>query len=390
MAKKDSKNNNLLNAKEAKQDEFYTQMEDISAELRYYRKHFKGAVVLCNCDDPFESNFFKYFALNFNRLKLKKLIATCYRGSPVIATQLSWIPGLEASKELNTSAKKKAYKIIITEVPDVNGDGAIDITDVEWLIKHGDNVLSELKGDGDFRSDECIELMKEATIICTNPPFSLFREYVAQLVKYNKKFLIIGNKNAVTNKDIFPLFMNNKIWFGPSITGGDREFQVPDYYETHSKSLRIDENGNKFIRVPGVHWFTNLDHNKRHEELDLYKKYNPEDYPKYYNYDAIDVSRTVEIPRDYFGEMGVPLTFLDVYNPDQFEIVGNGTEVPKTMIHTVVGDQIQYIKDGEVMWSTPYTVAERKLGNSLRIERDGKPANAPYSRIIIRRKDRDE
>ena len=269
-------NTDLHKANTAKKDEFYTALDVVSAEMRYHRKFFKDKVVLCNCDDPFESNFFKYFALNFNRLKLKKLIATCYKGSPVVATQLSWIPGKEASKELNTSAKKKAYKIVITEVPDVNGDGAIDITDVEWLIKHGDNVLTELKGDGDFRSDECIELLKSCDVVCTNPPFSLFREYMKQLIKYDKKFLIIGNVNAITYKEIFPLIKDNKLWMGASIHSGDREFRVPDDYPLKAAGCRVDEDGNKYIRVKGVRWWTNIDYPSRHEELDLYKKYNPD------------------------------------------------------------------------------------------------------------------
>lgn len=359
-------NKDMLKAKENRADEFYTSMEDISAELKYYRKYFKDAVVLCNCDDPYESNFFKYFALNFNRLKLKKLIATCYKGSPVIATQLSWFPELEASKELNITANKKAYKIVVNEVPDINGDGAIDIADVEWLIQNDKNVLTELDDDGDFRSDECVDLMKEADIVCTNPPFSLFREYVALLVRLDKKFLVIGNLGATGYKEIFPLIRDNKVWLGPSIHSGDREFRVPDDYPLYAAGCRQDENGTKYIRVKGVRWFTNLDHNKRHEEIDLYKKYNSEEYVSYDNFDAIDVNATSEIPRDYFGYMGVPLSFLDSYSPEQFEIIGIGSGT----MGASIGVKRNYRGRTDIAYTTP----------------DG-THKCPYSRIIIKRKD---
>lgn len=304
-------NTDLHHANQAKKDEFYTQLVDIEAELRHYRKHFSGKTVFCNCDDPYESNFFKYFAMNFNFLGLKKLIATCYDPSPIAGDELPLFGPVE----------KKAYKIEITEVSDVNGDGAIDLADVELLIKNRKNTLSFLNGNGDFRSDECVELLKEADIVVTNPPFSLFREYLAQLVRYEKKFLIIGNKNAITYKEVFPLIKENRLWIGLTIRSGDREFRVPSDYVTHSASLRIDEKGNKYIKVPGVHWFTNLDYPQRHEELVLYKRYTPEEYPKYDNYDAINVDKTSDIPYDYDGVMGVPITFLDKYNPEQFEIV---------------------------------------------------------------------
>ncbi|MBO5990478.1 MAG: adenine-specific methyltransferase EcoRI family protein [Lentisphaeria bacterium] len=309
-------NKNLYNANRAKQDEFYTQLVDIEKELRHYKKHFKDKIVFCNCDDPFESNFFKYFAMNFNFLGLKKLIATCYDNSPVAGDELplfAWT---------NSQSGKKAYKIEITEVTDENGDGAIDLADVELLIKNHKNTLSILEGNGDFRSEECIELLKEADIVVTNPPFSLFREYVTQLVQYDKKFIIIGNKNAITYKEIFPLIKENRLWIGLTIRSGDREFRVPQDYVTRSASLRIDDNGNKYIRVPGVHWFTNLDYPERHEDIILYKRYTPEEFPKYDNYDAINVDKTSDIPYDYDGVMGVPITFLDKYNPEQFEIIG--------------------------------------------------------------------
>ena len=304
-------NSNLQQANKAKQDEFYTQLADIENELRHYKKHFKNKTVFCNCDDPYESNFFKYFAMNFNFLQLKKLIATCYDNSAVAGDELPFC-----------NNKKTAYKIEITEVTDENGDGAIDLADVEILIKNRKNVLTTLNGNGDFRSDECIELLKQSDIIVTNPPFSLFREYVAQLIEYDKKFIIIGNKNAITYKEIFPLIKENKLWIGLTIRSGDREFRVPKDYITRSASLRIDKKGNKYIKVPGVHWFTNLDYPERHEELVLYKKYTPEEYPKYDNYDAINVDKTSDIPYDYDGVMGVPITFIDKYNPEQFEIVG--------------------------------------------------------------------
>lgn len=307
----------LQAAKVAKQDEFYTQLDDIAKELKYYKQHFKGKVVLCNCDDPYESNFFKYFALNFNQLGLKKLIATCYNGSPIAGDELPLLFEIEESEP-----KKIAYKVEITEVQDYNNDGAVNLADVQYLIQNDKNVLSLLRGNGDFRSQECIELLKEADIVVTNPPFSLFREYVAQLVKYDKKFLIIGNQNALTYKECFKLVKENNMWLGVSIHSGDREFMIPPTYEVRSKSLRVDEKGNRYIRVVGVRWFTNLDYPQRHEDLDLYKQYTPEEYPTYENYDAINVNKTGEIPIDFEGIMGVPITFMDKYNPDQFEILG--------------------------------------------------------------------
>jgi hypothetical protein len=294
---------------------------DIEKELKHYKEQFSGKVIYCNCDDPFESNFFKYFAMNFNFLGLKKLIATCYTGSPVAGEQLSLLD-IESVKKINTEAKHP-YKIEITEVHDENEDGAIDLSDVEFLIKHKNNALTLLNGDGDFRSAECIELQKEANIVVTNPPFSLFREYIAQLIEYEKCFIILGNVNAITYKDVFRLFAENKVWLGQSIHSGDREFRVPDHYPLQAAGFRTDENGVKYIRVKGVRWFTNLDFKERHENLTLFKKFSPEEYPTYDNYDAIEVSKTADIPYDYEGVMGVPITFLDKYNPEQFEIVGN-------------------------------------------------------------------
>lgn len=308
-------NKRLNAAKSAKKDEFYTQLADIERELQHYWQHFRGKTVLCNCDDPYESNFFKYFALRFNQLGLKKLICTCYNGSPVQGNEL-----IIRFEEFDEEPKKVAYKVEITEVCDMNGDGAVDLSDVRYLLQNDKNVLSILQ-TGDFRSGECIELLKEADIVVTNPPFSLFREFIGQLMKYQKSFLIIGNVNAITYKEIFPLIKTNKLWLGPSITSGDRKFNVPDDYSLNAAGCGIDENGRKFIRVKGVRWFTNLDHQKRHEELDLVCHYSPEEYPKYDNYDAIEVSKTANIPFDYDGVMGVPITFLDKYNPSQFEII---------------------------------------------------------------------
>ncbi len=309
-------NKGLHTAMKAKKDEFYTQLPDIVNELRHYTPHFKGKTILCNCDDPYESNFFKYFALNFNTLGLKKLICTCYNGSPISQLELPFDNMMNENGEI----ERVAHMLELTEVKDLTGDGATDLEDVRLYLKK--NPPLRLSGNGDFRSAECVALLKEADIVVTNPPFSLFREYVAQLIAYGKKFLIIGNVNAVTYKEIFPLIKENKIWFGPSITSGDRKFNVPDDYELNATGCGIDENGKKYIRVKGVRWFTNLDHNKRHEPLDLYKFYTPEEYPMYDNFNVINVDKTADIPIDCDGVMGVPITFLDKYCPEQFEILG--------------------------------------------------------------------
>lgn len=314
-------NSSLRKANKAKKDEFYTQLADIEAELKHYRKHFRGKTVFCNCDDPYESNFFKYFAMNFNFLGLKKLTATCYMGSSVAGEQFEQLSFFDIMPSEENTPKKYPYKIEITEVTDTDGDGAVTLADVEYLLRSKNNVLTLLNGDGDFRSPECVELLKQADIVVTNPPFSLFREYVAQLVEYNKQFLIIGNVNAVTYKEIFPLIKNNKMWMGYSIHSGDREFRVPDDYPLTAAGYRTDEQGRKYIRVKGVRWFTNMDYAERHTDIDLWKTYKPEEYPKYDNYNAINVDKVADIPEDYFDVMGVPITFLDKYNPDQFEIV---------------------------------------------------------------------
>lgn len=315
-------NRNLNAALKAKKDEFYTQMDDISNELKHYREHFRGKVVFCNCDDPYESNFFKYFALNFNSLGLKKLIATCYDGSPVMGNEL-----LLQFDTPECEPKKIAYKVEITEVDDYNGDGAVNLSDVAYLLQNDKNVLNRLQGNGDFRSPECVELLKQADIVCTNPPFSLFREYVAQLMKYEKKFLVIGNKNALKYKEIFPYFMNNKMWIGYTPMSVDLLFEMPSSYIENviatgkaGSTYRLVD-GKILGRSPSI-WYTNLDHSKRHEYLDIWKHYSPQEYPFYDSFQAIEVGHVVDIPCDYNGAMGVPITFMDKYNPDQFEILG--------------------------------------------------------------------
>jgi hypothetical protein len=272
--------------------------------------------VYCNCDDPFESNFFKYFAANFKELKLKKLITTSYVKSPIAGGQLSLFE-MEGLKPEG----KEPFKIEINEVPDKNSDGAVDLTDVEWLLKHDANVSSPLKGNGDFRSKECIELLKQSDIVVTNPPFSLFREYVAQLVEYDKNFLIIGNTNSLTYKEIFKLIKEDKLRTGYTNFNVGMFFVVPaDWEHFH----HIDKNGKKIARVSTSCWFTNLEVEKHKEFLTLYKKYNSKGYPKYENYNAINVDKYTDIPCNYAGAMGVPVTFVDKYNPNQFEIVGLG------------------------------------------------------------------
>jgi hypothetical protein len=292
-------NRDLHSAKNNKKDEFYTQLSDIEKELKYYKEQFRGKVVFCNCDDPRVSNFFHYFSYNFEKLGLKKLITTCYK-----------------SQDIDLFSSEQSEKAVYLEYEgDKNNDKIPNIEEIG---------IKELKGNGDFRSAESIELVKEADIVVTNPPFSLFRDFVSQLVEYDKKFLIIGNVNAISYKEIFSLIKDNKLWLGASIHSGDREFGVPNDYPLLASGSRIDDNGNKYIRVKGVRWFTNLDYKERYEDLILYKKYNPEEYPNYENYEGINVDKTKDIPMDYKGNIGVPITFLDKYNPEQFEIVGLG------------------------------------------------------------------
>ena len=338
MAKEKSKsmNQGLGAAKVAKKDEFYTQYVDIQKEVEAYLESdsdtFRGKVVYCNCDDPFESNFFKYFAANFNKLGLKKLVTTNYDGSP-IAGQLTLFP--EYDEGTDTRQKPKALAVVIDCVKDEDGDGAANIDDVKLFLKRNKAARIPLKGNdkysgGDFRSPECITLLKEADIVVTNPPFSLFREYVALLVEHRKKFLIIGNTNAITYKDVFPLIKDNRLWLGCTSFNVGMFFEVPDNWEHFHHTDK--ETGRKIARVSTACWYTNLDHGRRHHPLDLMTMADnlrfsknlrgKTAYDRYDNYDAIEVGTYKEIPSDYDGAMGVPITFLDKYNPDQFEILG--------------------------------------------------------------------
>lgn len=359
----------LVRARQGKKDEFYTQLVDIEQELKHYREQLRGKVILCNCDDPYESNFFKYFALNFNLLGLKKLIATSYGGSPLAGglLPLMEIEGLKPEG-------REPYAIEIVKVPDFKGRGTTDLTDVEFLLRSDANTCRMMNPDGvyaagDFRSEESVAFLREADVVVTNPPFSLFREYVAQLVEHNKSFIILGNVNAVTYKEIFKLIQDNKLWFGESIHSGDREFRVPDHYPLDAAGTRVDESGNKYIRVKGVRWFTNMDVPKRHQTIPLYKKYTPDEYPTYANYDAIEVGKTAEIPRDYDGKMGVPITFLDKYNPDQFEIIGTSRAVGRAMSEIAekgtyaAGGTRFYLDNGDGTYKCQYDrIAIRRRG----------------------------
>ena len=362
-------NKNLNAAKAAKMDEFYTQMTDIERELQYYWPHFQDKVVLCNCDDPYESNFFKYFALRFNQLRLKKLICTCYNGSPVQGNELMIDFG-----DFTDEPKKIAYKVEITEVKDMNGDGAVDLSDVRYLLQNDKNVLSTLR-TGDFRDPECINLLKQADIVVTNPPFSLFREYIGQLMEYGRKFLIIGNMNAIHYKEVFPLIKDNKIWTGcKPFGGGMNMIQAANSFDpSKTKSYTINGRGEIIKNIMGCIWFTNLDHNKRHEELDMVCRYDPEIYPTYYNFDAIDVSSVADIPYDYPGMMGVPDTFLEKFNPDQFEIVGLGRDGEDVKVDRSVYDKVKDLNPNTRPSHIGY------------YDKTGKPKE-PYSRIIIRNK----
>jgi len=308
-----------------KKDEFYTQYDDIAREMVNYKDKLKGKTIFCNCDDPFESAFFRYFVVNFEKLDLRGLISTCYAKSS--------LSGIEYPLE----CVGRAYKAVITELPNddiLRPDGSLDL---ESLFNMNGNKLEYLEGDGDFRSEECEKLLNEVDIVTTNPPFSLFREYINQLVRHEKDFIILGNMNAVTYKEVFPLFRNNKVWYGKSIRSGDRKFYVPDDYPLNATNCGIDEKGRKFINVKGVRWFTNLDFNERHENLVLKNKFISDEYPYYENYNAIEVSRTQSIPYDYDGVMGVPITFLDKYSPNQFEILmlANGNARTNTDLETL-------------------------------------------------------
>lgn len=360
----------LRRANKEKKDEFYTQLSDIENELRHYSSYFKGKTVFCNCDDPYESNFFKYFALNFNFLGLKKLIATCYATSPVIGQQLA----LFNVNTLEPGTPNQSYKIEINEVIDENNDGAIDLTDITYLLKNRKNVLTLLKGDGDFRSTECINLLKQSDIVVTNPPFSLFREFIAQLVKYDKKFIIIGNTNALTYRETFKLIKDGKLRTGYTNFNVGMYFFVPDSVEKYHKI----EDGRKMVRVSTSCWFTNFEVLKHREIMYFHKTYNSQVYHKYENFDAINVDKVTDIPGDYEGVMGVPVTFLDKYNEEQFEIIGLGIS-----------------KSGIEAGVKPYTPEHKRYRKDVQ----GKGAvdgdlyymingevSVPYARVLIRRR----
>jgi hypothetical protein len=325
-------NKNLHKAKKGKNDEFYTQLTDIEKELRHYKEHFKGKTVFCNCDDPRISNFFHYFSYNFEALGLKKLITTCYK-----------------SQERDLFSKNESEQAIYLEYTgDKNGNNVPDVNEIG---------IKMLKGDGDFRSAESIELLKQADIVVTNPPFSLFREYVAQLIEYEKKIVVVGHQNAITYKEIFPLIKDNKLWLGYGFKGGAGHF-INEHYEDYATATDRKEG---MIRVSGVHWFTNLEINKRHEDLILYKNYTPEEYPKYDNYDAIEVSKTKDIPMDYDGVMGVPITFMDKYNPDQFEILGLSASAGYD--EEIVGIPFKGVKDARPLINGKVTYARIFIKN---------------------------
>jgi len=358
-------NKYLKDANKNKNDEFYTQLSDIEKELRHYKEHFRDKVIYCNCDDPRVSNFFKYFYLNFEHFRLKRLITTCYK-----------------NQEIDLFSQNNSERAVWIEY---EGGGNVHNFD---KIK-----VRELKGDGDFRSEECIEILKSADIVVTNPPFSLFREYVAQLMEYEKEFVIIGHQNAISYKDVFKLIKEDKIWLGLSIHSGDREFQVPQNYILHSPSKRQDEKGNQFVRVSGVRWFSNLDYKERHENFPLWKKYTSDEYPFYENYDAINVDKTADIPLDYFDNMGVPITFLDKYNPDQFEIVDLGITGSCRFTNN---RYMEILKDGKPTGKftyngkgTLYRLYNPKKDKKLPAFKDvesGALYTSIYARIIIRRK----
>ncbi|MGP6177848.1 adenine-specific methyltransferase EcoRI family protein [Microbacterium sp. A196] len=352
-------NSNLSAAKTAKEDEFYTQLSDIERELKHYKKHFEGKVVYLNCDDPRVSNFFHYFSYNFEKLKLKKLIATCYK-----------------NQDVDLFSQNDAEEAIYLEYEgDKSGNGVPDLEEIG---------IKPLKGNGDFRSAESIELLKQADIVITNPPFSLFRQYIAQLMKYEKQFLIVGNQNAISYKEIFALIKSNKLWLGNH--NGDMSFKVPDYYEPRATRFWVDEDGQKWRSLGNACWFTNLDFSKRHEDLILYKTYAAEEYPTYDNYDAIEVSKVADIPADYDGVMGVPLTFLGQYNPDQFEILGlSGTDYPVTKRY----GKKERVVDGKRQKSNTGTlgcvVRTDSFGPGTHFD-VGYPVKGIYRRLFIRRK----
>ena len=344
-----AKNRDLIKAKEQKKDEFYTQLTDIEKEMKHYTAHFRGKTIFLNCDDPEYSNFWLYFQLNFYQLGLKKLISTHYEEN------------------------KPSYKMEIVSTNKDDGQAGTQLGIPDY-------VKTPLKQNGDFRSPECIEILKEADIVITNPPFSLFREFVAQLMEYDKKFIIIGNQNAIHYKEIFPLLRDNKMWIGVSIHSGDREFQVPDDYPLQASGWRVDEEGRKYIRVKGIRWFTNLDFEERHEDMLLYKSYCESEYPKYINYDAIEVNKTADIPCDYYGDMGVPDNFMDKYNPEQFVIVG----LAEGELGKEIGFSANLTEEECKALSREYKPFRK--GNPIYRKNDG-TLHKPFARIIIRRKE---
>lgn len=381
-----NKNTLLGVAKVSKKDEFYTQLSDIEKEMVHYREYFRGKTIFCNCDDPYESNFFKYFALNFNALGLKKLIATCYDGSPIAQQELQLFPD-EADQP-----KKKAYKVEISEVPDLDGNGATDLTDVLLLLKSSDhNVKAELKENGDFRSQECLELLKRADIVVTNPPFSLFREYIATLIKYDKDFIVIGNTNSLTYKEIFPLIKDDKLRTGYTNFNVGMFFFVPDSYE----QFHHYQGGKKVARVASSCWFTTLPVSKHNEEMICIKHYNEEEYPKYDNYDAIEVGNVNEIPCDYEGIMGVPVTYLNKHNPNQFEIIGgsNFEDTPCRIERNYRALGYRFLKADGVTESGSGALRDRtspkvkmKGNGDYSVSPSGEFLSATYFRIFIRNK----
>ncbi|HOX96458.1 MAG TPA: adenine-specific methyltransferase EcoRI family protein [Candidatus Woesebacteria bacterium] len=403
-------NKNLSKAKNAKNDEFYTQFLDIQKEIEAYLEYdpntFRSKVVYSNCDDPFESNFFRYFVLNFNKLGLKQLITTSYKPSPVANTQLLLFGDDITLAKSKGRPKITANKFIINEVRDLDGDGEFNLKDVATQLKSNKhNEWCPLEGDGDFRSDECIELLKQSDIVVTNPPFSLFREYVRQLVDYDKKFVVIGNMNAITYKEIFPLIKTNKLWLGATGNGSDMVFAVPNGTEIaesdRQKAARLGYVGN-YTRLGNSCWFTNLDHGRRHKPLPLMKEADvikfstKKPFEKYDNYDAIEVSMVKNIPSDYGGVMGVPISFLDKYNPDQFVILGATQrgchdEVPDTKKYD---DYWEVRQNGERTGSSGGKTNENAnlVGNDGKknyfINNEGRIIQSAYQRIFIRRKNK--
>ena len=346
-------NENLTKAKKEKNDEFYTQYNDIQKEIEAYvdfdKNVFRGKIVYCNCDDPFESNFFKYFVLNFKKLGLKRLITTSYKPSPVANTQLELFGDNKTQKKLKGRQKITANKFIINKVYDLDGDGEFNLKDIAKQLKaNKQNEWSPLEGDGDFRSEECINLLKQSDIVVTNPPFSLFREYVKQIFVYGKMFIIIGSMNAITYKEIFPLIKNNKLWLGNGFSAGNAYFYTPN---TRDFASGVYDTKTGLVKFRNVCWFTNLDHGKRHKPLNLqtmkenlkFSKHKEikgkKAYDKYDNYDAIEVPFTDSIPSDYKGVMGVPISFLDKFNPDQFEILGSDYNIKEGLLPELVNSK---------------------------------------------------